>query len=577
MARRVTRAEQEEAAPQETVPEVEAPRVALDPLVREARYRLRERNHLIQITTHEEGRIGAILASAAGAEKYQVRFWDCATGAYDLEGKEIVIGGPGKPKTLPAAVFDKIRAADERAVWILHDLHDWMRDPTVVRGLKSLARDLQKDMNKAVLRIIIMVGNADETPANLRNSVVKWDLPLPKQDELGELLGDVLEMGRKPEETSQQARWRFLGTDDPEELRRTTDAVLGAALGLTAADASNAFSKSITRTKRVDPGIVAAEKKRIVDREKGVTWYKPDPRGLAALGGLDLLKKWFLEKVASLSPDAKEYGLIPPKAVLLAGPPGTGKSATSKAIATVFGVPLVRLDLAALKGGTVGASETNIRGTLKMLEAIAPCCVWVDEIDAALSGATSEHTGDSGVAKDQMGTLLTWLQEHEGFIFLIATTNNPSRLPPELTRAGRFNATFFCDLPNTTERVEVLKVALAALPVPRDPERFDLLAVARATPGFSGAELAELPSSALDKAFLDGKREPTTADLLRVAGETIPVSRSAADRLKELRDWASTKARPASYPEERPTQAALTRFGGLEIDPNDLDEEEEIQ
>jgi ATP-dependent 26S proteasome regulatory subunit len=570
---------------------------ATDHLVREVRYLLRARNHLLWITSLEERRAERIIGVAAALEKYQVRYWDCAEGARDLEGARVEIGSTGKPETHPAAVFDKIRAGDERAVWVLRDLHDWCNDRAVVRNLKSIARNLQDVTDKSRLVTIIILSAAEEVPLNLRNSAVKWDWPLPAREEVEEILDDVIMAARKrsaletweamPEEqqgrflrapdgtfleTEDTTRRRLLCTPGDEDLTVRTDAVVSAALGLTADDMSAAFARSIVRLKRVDSAMVAAEKKRMVSQVPGITWYEPDPRGLDALGGLSLLKEELLDLRTALAPDAQEFGLAAPRGILLVGPPGTGKSATAKATATAFEIPLIKLDLAALKGGTVGTSEANIRRALKVVQAVKRCVLWVDEIDQALAGATSEHTGDSGVSKDQLGTLLTFLQEHAGFIFLIATTNNPHRLPPELTRAGRFNATFFCDLPSTREREEILAVSLRALPVPRDPARFDLGALAAVTDGFSGAELAELPAMGLRKAYR-ARRELALGDMMQAREETVPVSRSAAEAIARLREWAKSRARPASEPEEE--HRAIGGFGRrLEIDPTETDEED---
>jgi SpoVK/Ycf46/Vps4 family AAA+-type ATPase len=298
-------------------------------------------------------------------------------------------------------------------------------------------------------------------------------------------------------------------------------------------------------TRKIEPAIVSSEKKRVVGREKVLTWYDPDPRGLDAIGGLDIAKAWAVQRKLAFTKEARAYGLQSPKGVLFVGIPGTGKSLFAKCIATAWSQPLLRLDLGALQSKYVGESQANIRKALALAETIAPCVLWLDEIEKALAGSSGPQ-GDGGVSADALGAILSWMQDQKG-VFVIATSNDVSALPPELLRKGRFDELFFVDLPTRGERAEILRVALKQhgrdLPV-------NLLgSVVDATADFTGAEIAALVPDALFRAFADGAREITSEDILEAAKTCSPLAKTASEKIAKLRDWAKGRARRASTPE----------------------------
>jgi len=289
---------------------------------------------------------------------------------------------------------------------------------------------------------------------------------------------------------------------------------------------------------------VSNEKKRVIARERVLEWHDPIKGGLDAVGGLDNVKEWLNARTEAYSPAAREYGLPAPKGVVLTGMSGCGKSLTAKAVATAWGIPLLRLDLGALKDKFVGGSEGNLRKALKVIEAIGRCVVWIDEIEKAMQGATNGGSADGGVSADALGTILSWMQDHPAGAFVIATANDVSSLPPELLRKGRFDEVFFVDLPNTVERKGVLKAALKANG--RDKIKIDFGAVAEATADFTGSEVAELVATALYAGFADGVREINTKDLLNAADRVVPLAKTKADKVAELRKWGQANARPAT-------------------------------
>jgi SpoVK/Ycf46/Vps4 family AAA+-type ATPase len=357
------------------------------------------------------------------------------------------------------------------------------------------------------------------------------DFPLPDRAEITSILNGLLEI---------------YPNAAPNGVR---EAAIDAAVGLTADGANNCYARSLVTSGKIDPAIVASEKKRVIANIQGVTWYDPDPRGLDAIGGLDVAKGWAVQRKLAFSKEARAYGLQSPKGVLLVGPPGTGKSLFSKCIATAWGQPLLRLDVGALRSKYVGESEGNIRRALAIAETIAPCVLWLDEIEKALGGSTGPQ-GDGGVSSDALGAILSWMQDQKG-VFVIATSNDVSALPPELLRKGRFDELFFVDLPTRGERAEILRVALKAhgreLPTDR------LGAVVDATAEFSGAEISALVPDALFKAFADGARPITTDDILEAAKSVVPLAKTAPEKLSALREWAKGKARRASTPEVEAT------------------------
>ena len=293
----------------------------------------------------------------------------------------------------------------------------------------------------------------------------------------------------------------------------------------------------------------------MIARERVLEWFDPHPAGLDGVGGLELLKDWLAKRRQAFSAKARAYGLPAPKGMLLVGVPGCGKSLTAKAVAAAWGMPLLRLDLGALKSKWVGDSEQNIRKALNVAETVSPCILWLDEIEKALAGAT-QGAADGGVSSDALGAVLQWMQDRAGSVFVVATANDVSSLPPELLRKGRFDEVFFVDLPTTSERVAITCAALREYD--RDPATIDVDAVADATAEFTGAEISALIPDAMFSAFADAERALTTDDVLRAARATVPLAKTASEKIATLRAWATGRARPAS--DNRPGAQSARRM-----------------
>jgi hypothetical protein len=316
---------------------------------------LRARNALIWVVTPEEGRVERSLITAITTQaKYDVRLWDCDVGVTDATGKET---RPGKDATDINATLAFIRDSEDRAVWILKDMPFWLSDPVVRRRLRNLARSLPAaERNKA--RSIVILTPDSNVPPELSDHaiVVKW--ALPDREEIATIFQNVLD--GLPDDVRANAL-----------AEGTRDAAIEAAVGLSAEAAASCYSKSlVTQGKKIIPAIVATEKKRVINKEKGIEWFDPDPRGLDAVGGLEYLKPWLLTRKLGFSQEARDFGLPSPKGMMLVGVAGCGKSLTAKATATAFECPLLRADFGGAQSKWVGESQANIRSVFAVAEAV---------------------------------------------------------------------------------------------------------------------------------------------------------------------------------------------------------------
>lgn len=512
---------------------------------------LRARNPLLWIITREEARVEQYLVEAAAAAGYVPYTWDVAQGPRDAGGAEVRVGSSDAGDMLAAIAARATSTDSPRAVWIMRDLAPWLRDlpgAAPLRALRNLVRLLPATPREQAQAVVVLSAVAD-LPPELATSAAVIEWPLPDRDEIGDILNAAVEA--LPD-----------GVREAALPRGARDAAIDATVGLSGEEAVACYAKSLVQTRRISPASVVAEKKRIITRERVLEWYDPIPEGLDAVGGLENLKAWLVSRAAAYSPAARAYGLPAPRGALLVGISGCGKSLTAKAVATAWGVPLLRLDLGALKSKFVGESEGNLRRALRVIEAIGRCVVWLDEVEKALQGATS-GSADGGVSADALGAVLSWMQEREGEAFVLATANEVEALPPEFLRKGRFDEVWWVDLPTAEERAAVLEAALRANGRSEDLiARVKLRAVAEATDRFTGAEVAALVPDAMFEAFADGQRAVCTDDLVRAAGRVVPLADTAAERIERMRRWAEGRARPATKKLARSGE----RPGGRRID-----------
>ena len=405
------------------------------------------------------------------------------------------------------------------------NFHRYLDDPQMIQTVKDLIQ-----VGKAAGQTVVFVCNVWKLPDELQDDVSRVEFSLPDKELILERLDYLL--------SDNSLKSKVLA---PEER----DKIAEAALGMTTWEAENAMALSLIELGRIDYKVIATEKARAVAKSGILEFYQPGV-SMADVGGLDNLKMWLTTRRNAFSKEAKEYGLPDPKGILLVGVPGCGKSLTAKAVASDWNLPLIRFDLGRLFQGLVGASEENVRRAIATAEAVAPVVLWIDEIEKGMAGAGGSGSTDSGVTARVFGTLLSWMQDRQRPVFVVATANQVQNLPPELMRAGRWDEMFSVDLPSQKEREEVFKIHLKKRH--RDPGNFKLDYLSQESGQYSPAEIEQVIVKGMFKAFSAG-REVETEDLMEALAATVPLSVTRREDIDALRTWAQTRAVPASSAE----------------------------
>lgn len=472
----------------------------------------------LYIVSHEEARVEAEIKSVAEELKYGLYAWSITSGLIDTkDGNNL--GGQD-----PMEAVQAISNLPEGSVILLRDFHAFLGDPNPVLG-RAVKDVLVEAKSKG--KVLIIVGCKQVLPPELEREVTLIEFTLPDKEQLGVVLDSICE----------SAKLKKIAGDE-------RDMVLDSAAGLTTTEAENAFALSVVEKKKITSEIVAREKAATI-KKNGLLEICDVRESLDSIGGLDVLKGWLLKRKDAFSRRAVEYGLPSPKALQMIGVPGTGKSLTAKATASVFGRPLLKLDAGRLFGSLVGQSEGNLRSAIQTAEAIAPCILWIDEIEKGFSGSKSSGQTDGGTSSRVFGSFISWMQDKTAPVFVVATANDVSALPPEMLRKGRFDELFFVDLPNTAERQAIWKIQIGKYG--RDPAKFDITMLAKATEGFTGSEIEQAFIDALYAAFADSK-EPSDLTVSMVLNEQVPLSRLMAEQIDGLRRWAQGRARFATSP-----------------------------
>lgn len=490
------------------------------PVMNEIDSLIRARYPILYLLTHEEARLENLLSSLAQKQSKEFHHWTATTGL-----KLFSAEGEGKYND-PLEVLMQIQKHETPGIFLLKDFHPFLEDPHVVRRLRDIAHDL-----KGSYKTILIASPRLNLPIELEKEVTLVDIPLPDAQELGELLQSIVDVVSKRSKSSVNLK--------PEEAR----ALVRAAQGLTLTEAENAFAKSVVNDSVLDVrdvNVVLKEKEQII-RKSGILEFFPANAKISEVGGLQNLKYWLGLRSKAFSSKASDFGLPTPKGVLLLGAPGCGKSLTAKAVANSWRLPLLRLDFGKIFSGLVGSSEENMRRALKVAEGVSPCVLWIDEIEKGLAGGVS-GSSDGGTGARVFGTFLTWMQEKESTVFVVATANKIEALPPELLRRGRFDEIFFMDLPHAQSRADILTIHLAKRK--RDPKTFDMKNLVQLTEGFSGAELEHVIVEGLFTAYHE-QRELKNEDVQKAIKETIPLSTTYREELERTRQWAKTRARNA--------------------------------
>ncbi len=506
---------------------------------------IRARYPVIWVQTHEEERVLRYTLEVAQkpmgdegkAPAKPLFLWSQSLGLEEVtsEGRKVV----------DAELVDSIAAlqricqeAKEESgrIFVMRDVHRFLSDtnPTY-RFLRDAAHALRT--SKATLVITSPLANL---PTEVEKDVVMLDLPLPTAEELRVRLDEVLE-----------------GLDSKVERPKNgqVERILKAGLGLSEDEFAGAVKESLVRAKKVDPRIVLRQKEQII-RKSGVVELFSSVEGMDSVGGLDLLRGWGQQRALAFTDKASKYGLRYPRGLFLTGPPGTGKTLTAKALANYLGVPLLWVKSESIFGRFVGESEGNMRKAFNLADAVSPCILFIDEVEKLFAGSSAgASAGDSGVTRKVLGQMLSYMQEHTTPVFIVATSNDPHGIPPELM--SRFDATFFVDFPQAQERLDILAIHLKK--VKRDAKNYDLKALVQATEGFSGREIEQGVNEALFAAFSqgEGKTELSDQHLLAAFSQMTPISKSRRDEVNSMREWARSNARPAS---------ALNRLGAKRVE-----------
>lgn len=481
---------------------------------------LRARYPLIYIPTYEEERVEtAIREEAANQGNRPVYTWDFVDG-YQGNPND---AGFGKRNPLQALEFVEKLPASAPAVLILRDYHRFLDDVAIARKLRNLARLLKSQPKNLVLlspRIAI--------PDDLTEVLTVVEFPLPAAPEI------KTEVERLLQSTGQNSL-----------SGKILDDLVRSCQGLSMERIRRVLARAIASHGELQPEDVdlVLEEKRQTIRQTQILDFYPATERISDIGGLDNLKDWLLRRGGSFSDKARQYGLPHPRGLMLLGIQGTGKSLTAKAIAHHWHLPLLRLDVGRLFGGLVGESESRTRQMIQVAEALAPCVLWIDEIDKAFSGLGSK--GDAGTTSRVFGTFITWLAEKTSPVFVVSTANDIQALPPEMLRKGRFDEIFFVGLPTQDERKAIFNVHLSRLR-PHNLKGYDIERLAYETPDFSGAEIEQTLIEAMHIGFSQN-RDFTNDDILEAASQIIPLARTAVEQIQQLQEWAASgRARLAS-------------------------------
>ena len=477
---------------------------------------IRARTPILWIRSLEEERVDGLLEQAAQRLGGRTLLrWDFIDG---LRGAPNRSGEATRNPMAALACLDTL-PPEQGALLVLRDFHRYCEDAGVCRRLRNLASSLRQ-----APRTLVITAPDWAIPRELEDSITLLDLPLPGAEEIRQLLSTIA------------------GASGYPMAPAVCEQLTAACHGLSEQRVRQLAARALARRGQLGEADLAEvlEEKRQAIAKSELLEYCPSEASPADIGGLEALKNWLEQRHMAFSEEAMRYGLPLPRGVLLVGPQGTGKSLTAKAIAHSWSMPLLRLDVGRLFAGLVGASEARTRDMIQRAEAMAPCVLWIDEIDKGFGG---DSRSDGGTSQRVLGTVLTWMAEKTSAVFVVATANGIDKLPGELLRKGRFDEIFLLDLPSAGERRSILDLQLRRR---RPKHSITLEVLVDRTAGFSGAELEQTVIEAMHLAFAE-QREFGEADLIAAASQVVPLSRTAREQLEALQAWASGgRARPAS-------------------------------
>lgn len=480
---------------------------------------LKARYSILYVSTTEEERLEYTIRSCIKeSSNRSIYTWDFIDG---YVGNPSDNGFASRNPLQALEIVEKL-TPENPAIIILRDFHLFLTDISIARKLKNLTRTSRNQS-----KTIVIVAPEINIPDALKEfiTVIEFKLPYP-----GEIKRELIRVQES------------LGFILPEISQ---DILVRSCQGLSLERIRKVLSKIIATYKEINIeslDLIFTEKKQIISQTK-ILEFCTVTETMSDVGGLKNLKDWLKKRSGALSKKAEGYGLPCPKGLFLIGIQGTGKSLTAKVIANEWGLPLLRLDVGKLFGGIVGESESKMRQMIQLSEAIAPCVLWIDEIDKAFGGL--DNKGDSGTTSRVLATFITWLSEKTSSVFVVATANNVNVLPPEIIRKGRFDEIFFIGLPNKIERKLIFKVHLNRVR-PKSCHKFDLELLSELTKNFSGAEIEETIIEAMHTGFSEN-REFNLNDLVISIQNSIPLAQTSQEQISFLEEWANSgRARLAS-------------------------------
>ncbi len=475
---------------------------------------IKSRFPLVQVETSEEVRMMQLLERAANLENWPLFVWSIADGIRRIPRTDVI----SQTYEFQAALRH-IDKTPQNGIYAMLDAQPYFEDPVNVRLIKEIAQEYYK-----TARTLVFISQQIEIPTALQRMSARFCLPLPTSDDIRELIKAEAQL------------WEREGGEKIKGQQQALELLVQHLSGMCHDDAQRLIRQAL----RDDSAITLEDIHRVLrfKRESlgdgGLLDFEIDSGSFADVGGLKSLKRWLELRRPALTGDAAKLGVEAPKGVLLLGVQGAGKSLAAKAIAGSWGLPLMRLDFAVLYNKFHGETERNLRQSLKQAEAMAPCVLWIDEIEKGL--ASDSGSSDGGVSRRVLGTLLTWMAERKSRTFLVATSNDVSQLPPELLRKGRMDEIFFVDLPDQAVREEIFRIHLKKRK--HDPAKFEVQNLASAADGFSGAEIEQSVVAAIYEALAEQKPLATTHVLTEIS-RTRPLSVVMAEKVAELREWAA--------------------------------------
>lgn len=470
----------------------------------------------VSIVTHEERYTLEIIRQAALNLKRDMWIWSVAGGV--REG--FLTDSPFIADTeSPAIGLRHFADVKKGSICVTLDLADHLKGGQVLRALRDIIEHFEKNGST-----LVMIDSDDKLPNVVKSYARPFEISFPDQQELQDIVRKTLQRFHRK---------------NPIEIgitKKGLDTIVRNLRGLTRRQAERIIIDTVADDRRFDDNdinLVISSKRQMIQRG-GLLEYIKTPLDLSEIGGMNKLKKWLNQRKDVFGSEAMQFGLEAPRGVLMLGVQGSGKSLCAKAIATAWHQPLLRMDPSTLYASFIGESERNLRDALRQTEMMSPVILWIDEIEKAFASAAS-RSADGGLSQRMFGTLLTWLQEREAPVFVVATANDIEALPPELLRKGRFDEIFFVDLPKQDVRKEIFAIHL--MKRKRDQNKFDLDALAEASEGYSGSEIEQSIVSALHSAYAD-KTSLSTDCILSALSASPPLSVTLAERVQALRAWA---------------------------------------